>query len=139
MKEDSTFLLSESTGWIVDWAHPAFEICQDRRRGSTYGKITYTVTKDPDHDWKAELGDGEWYNHSNEVTVLKHMSAGVMMICLEVHYESYVNRHGRKERTDAMPFRNGQRGYTNHFRDNIAFFMSGYRAAHRYAIRHLRS
>ena len=53
MKEDSTFLLSESTGWIVDWAHPAFEICRDKRRGSTYGKITYTVTKDPGHDWKA--------------------------------------------------------------------------------------
>ena len=45
MKEDSTFLLSESTGWIVDWAHPAFEICRDKHRGSTYGKITYTVTK----------------------------------------------------------------------------------------------
>ena len=25
-----------------------------------------------------------------------------------------------------MPFRNGQNGYTNHFKDNIAFFMSGY-------------
>ena len=25
-----------------------------------------------------------------------------------------------------MPFRNGQNGYTNHFRHNIAFFMSGY-------------
>ena len=25
-----------------------------------------------------------------------------------------------------MPFRNWQNGYTNHFRDNIAFFMSGY-------------
>ena len=33
MKEDSTFLLSESTGWIVDWAHPAFEICRDKHRG----------------------------------------------------------------------------------------------------------
>ena len=59
MKEDSTFLLSESTGWIVDWAHPAFEICRDKHRGSTYGKITYTVTKDPGHDWKAEVGDGK--------------------------------------------------------------------------------
>ena len=126
MKEDSTFLLSESTGWIVDWAHPAFEICRDKRRGSTYGKITYTVTKDPGHDWKAEVGDGKWHKHSNEVTVLKHMSAGVTMVCLEVHYESYVNKHGRRRRTDAMPFRNGQSGYTNHFRDNIAFFMSGY-------------
>ena len=48
------------------------------------------------------------------------------MICLEVHYESYVNRHGRRRRTDVMPFRNGQNGYTNHFRQNIAFFMSGY-------------
>ena len=108
MKEDSTFLLSESTGWIVDWAHPAFEICRDKRRGSTYGKITYTVTKDPGHDWKAEVGDGKWHKHSNEVTVLKHMSAGVTMVCLEVHYESYVNKHGRRRRTDAMPFRNGQ-------------------------------
>ena len=96
MKEDSTFLLSESTGWIVDWAHPAFEICRDKRRGSTYGKITYTVTKDPGHDWKAEVGDGKWHKHSNEVTVLKHMSAGVTMVCLEVHYESYVNKHGRQ-------------------------------------------
>lgn len=126
MKEDSTFLLSESTGWVVDWAHPAYEICTDNRRGGTYGKITYTVTKDPCHDWKGELGDGQWYKHSNEVTILKHMSAGVTMVCLEVHYESYVNRHGRKRRTDVMPFRNGQNGYTNHFRQNIAFFMSGY-------------
>ena len=126
MKEDSTFLLSESTGWVVDWAHPAYEICTDNRRGGTYGKITYTVTKDPCHDWKGELGDGQWYKHTNEVTVLKHMSAGVTMVCLEVHYESYVNRHGRKRRTDVMPFRNGQNGYTNHFRQNIAFFMSGY-------------
>ena len=31
-----------------------------------------------------------------------------------------------KRRTDAMPFRNWQNGYTNHFRDNIAFFISGY-------------
>ena len=126
MKEDNTFLLSKSTGWIIDWEHPSFEICQDKRRGSTYGKITYTVVKDPGHDWKAELGDGEWYKHSNEVTVLRHMSAGVTLVCLEVHYESYVNKYGRHRRTDAMPFRNGQNGYTNHFRDNIAFFMSGY-------------
>ena len=88
MKEDNTFLLSKSTGWIIDWEHPSFEICQDKRRGSTYGKITYTVVKDPGHDWKAELGDGEWYKHSNEVTVLRHMSAGVTLVCLEVHYES---------------------------------------------------
>ena len=126
MKEDNTFLLSKSTGWIIDWEHPSFEICQDKCRDSTYGKITYTVVKDPGHDWKAELGDGEWYKHSNEVTVLRHMSAGVTLVCLEVHYESYVNKYGRHRRTDAMPFRNGQNGYTNHFRDNIAFFMSGY-------------
>ena len=49
MKEDSTFLLIESKGWVVDWAHPSFEICTDKRRGSTYGKITYTVTKDLGH------------------------------------------------------------------------------------------
>ena len=126
MKEDSTFLLSESIGWVVDWEHPRLEMCRDSRTGGTYGKVTYTVTKDPGHDWKAGLGDGQWYKHSNEVTVLKHMSAGVTMVCLEVHYESYVNRHGRKRRTDVMPFRNGQNGYTNHFRQNIAFFMSGY-------------
>ena len=89
MKEDSTFLLSESTGWVVDWAHPAYEICTDNRRGGTYGKITYTVTKDSCHDWKGELGDGQWYKHSNEVTILKHMSAGVTMVCLEVHYECH--------------------------------------------------
>ena len=99
MKEDSTFLLSESIGWVVDWEHPRLEMCRDSRTGGTYGKVTYTVTKDPGHDW---------------------------MVCLEVHYESYVNRHGRKRRTDVMPFRNGQNGYTNHFRQNIAFFMSGY-------------
>ena len=111
MKEDSTFLLSESIGWVVDWEHPRLEMCRDSRTGGTYGKVTYTVTKDPGHDWKAGLGDGQWYKHSNEVTVLKHMSAGVTMVCLEVHYESYVNRHGRKRRTDVMPFRNGQRLY----------------------------
>ena len=54
------------------------------------------------------------------------MSCGTTLICLEVHYESYVNKYGRKRRTDIMPFRNGQNGYTNHFRDNISFFMSGY-------------
>ena len=59
MKEDNKFLLSKSTGWIIDWEHPLHEICQDKRRGSTYGKITYTVVKNPEHDWKAELGDGE--------------------------------------------------------------------------------
>ena len=96
MKEDNTFLLSKSTGWIIDWEHTSLEICQDKRRGSTYGKITYTVAKDPEHDWKAELGDGEWYKHSNEVTVLRHMSAGFTMILLEVHYESYVNKCGRR-------------------------------------------
>ena len=42
------------------------------------------------------------------------------MIPLEVHYESYVNKYGRR-RTDAMPFRNWQNGYTNHFRDNMVF------------------
>ena len=56
MKEDNTFLLSKSTGWIIDWEHPSLEICQDKRRGSTYGKITYTVLKDSEHDWSAELG-----------------------------------------------------------------------------------
>ena len=105
MKEDNTFLLSKSTGWIIDWEHPSFEICQDKRRGSTYGKITYTVAKDPEHDWKAELGDGEWYKHSNEVTVLRHMSAGFTMILLEVHYESYVNKCG--QRGGQTPCRSG--------------------------------
>ena len=56
MKEDNTFLLSKSTGWIIDWEHSSFEICQDKRRGSTYEKITYTVLKDSEHDWSAELG-----------------------------------------------------------------------------------
>ncbi len=125
MEEDNTYLLSNSTGWIVDWGHPRMELCE-KSRGVPYWKITYTVSKDPEHDWKAELGDGKWYKHSNEVTVLKHMSAGCTLICLEVHYESYVNKHGRKRKTDIMPFRNGQNGYTNHFRDNISFFMSGY-------------
>ena len=126
MQEDSTYLLSESTGWLVDWENPSFELCTDGRRGLRYRKITYTVTKDPGHDWKADLGDGQWYKHSNEVTVLKHMSSGITLVCLEVHYESYVSRGGRRRRTDAMPFRNGQNGYTNHFRDNISFLMSGY-------------
>ena len=48
------------------------------------------------------------------------MSAGFTMILLEVHYESYVNKCGRR-RTDAMPFRNWQNSYTNHFRDNMVF------------------
>lgn len=37
--------------------------------------------KGPEHDWKAELRDGEWYKHFNEVTVLRHMSAGEQMPC----------------------------------------------------------
>ena len=126
MIEDSTYTLSESTGWIVDWENPVFELCRESRRGITYGKITYIVTKDPKHDWRGYLGDGQWYKHSNEVTVLKHMSSGITLVCLEVHYESYVNKNGRRRSTDAIPFRNKQNGYTNHFMKNIAFFMSGY-------------
>lgn len=126
MQEDSTYLLEKSTGWIVDWSHPRHEICYDERSGASYGKITYTVTKDPNRDWKCELGDGQWYKHSNEVTVLKHSSSGITLICLEVHYESYVNKYGRRRRTDIIPFRCENKGYTNHFRDNIAYFMSGY-------------
>ena len=56
MKRDNTFLFCESTGWIVDWTHPSVEFCQDKRRGSTYGKITYNGLKDPGHDWRADLG-----------------------------------------------------------------------------------
>ena len=74
MKEDSTFLLSESTGWIVDWAHPAFEICRDKHRGSTYGKITYTVTKDPGHDWKAEVGELVTSKTGKEIYVTRGIS-----------------------------------------------------------------
>ena len=70
MKRDNTFLFCESTGWIVDWTYPSVEFCQDRRRGSTYGKITYNGLKDSGHYWRADLGEGEWYKHSNEVTVL---------------------------------------------------------------------
>ena len=40
MKEDSTYLVSESTGWIVDWENPLLELCRDGRRGITYEKIT---------------------------------------------------------------------------------------------------
>lgn len=32
MKEDSTYTLSESIGWIVDWENPVFELCRDSRR-----------------------------------------------------------------------------------------------------------
>ena len=126
MKEDSTYTLSESTGWIVDWENPVFELCRESRRGITYGKITYIVTKDPKHDWRGYLGDGQWYKHSNEVTLLKHMSSGITLVCLEVHYESYVNKNGKRRCTDVIPFRKRQNGYTNHFRENVAFFMSGY-------------
>jgi transposase len=126
MQEDNTYLLEESTGWMVDWSHPRHEICFDERNGISYGKITYSVTKDPDKDWKSELPEGHWYKHSNEVTVLKHCSSGITLICFEVHYESYVNKYGRRRRTDVIPFRNGNTGYTNHFRDNIAYFMTGY-------------
>ncbi len=62
MSKDTTYLLEESTGWIVDWSHPRHEICCDERRGTSYGKITYTVTKDPGHDWKGKLGEGPWYS-----------------------------------------------------------------------------
>lgn len=126
MKDDNTFILSESIGWIVDWKKPEIEICKDRGRDTIYVKLTFDVTKDPSIDWKKDLGEGKWYKHSNEETVLKHMSAGVTLVCLRVHYESYVNKRGRKRRTDTIPFRCEQRGYTNHFRDSIAFFMSGY-------------
>ena len=56
MKRDNTFLVCESTGWIVDWTHPSVEFCQNRGRGSTYGKMKYKVIKDPGHDWRANLG-----------------------------------------------------------------------------------
>jgi transposase len=126
MQEDSTYLLEKSTGWIVDWSHPRYEICRDERIGIPYGKITYRVSKEPSRDWKVELPEGQWYKHSNEVILLKHCSSGVTLICLEAHYESYVNKYGRRRRTDVIGFRNGNNSYTNHFRDNIAYFMSGY-------------
>ncbi len=126
MQEDNTYLLEESTGWMVDWSHPRYEICLDERNGISYGKITYSVTKDPDKDWKSELPEGQWYKHSNEVTVLKHCSSGITLICFEVYYESYVNKYGRRRRTDVLPFRSGKTGYTLHFRDNISYFMTGY-------------
>jgi len=126
MIKDTTYLLEKSTGWIVDWSHPKHEICCDERSGASYGKITYTVIKDPSRDWKGYLGEGQWYKHSNEVTVLKHCSSGITLMCLEVHYESYVNKYGRRRRTDSIPFRNGNNGYTNHFLANISYFMSGY-------------
>ena len=113
MKEDSTYLLSESTELIMDWENPIFDFYHGSRRNFLYVKITYTVTKGPNYDWKTDLGDGEWYKHSNEVTVLKHTSSGIILICLEVHYESYVNKYGRRRRTDVMPFLNGLNGYTN--------------------------
>ena len=31
MQEDNTYLLEESTGWMVDWSHPRHEICFDER------------------------------------------------------------------------------------------------------------
>jgi hypothetical protein len=70
MSRDTTYLLDEPTGWIVDWNHPRHEICCDERSGASYGTITYTVTKDPNQDCKCELGDDQWYKDSNEVTVL---------------------------------------------------------------------
>lgn len=126
MKEDNTYLLSESTGWIVDWKDPELELCRDERRGLRYCKITYIVTKDYERGFIEEPAGNGWYKHSNESITLKHMSSGITLVCLDVHYESYVDKHCRRRRTDSMPFRNGQNRYTNHFRDNIAFFMSGY-------------
>lgn len=41
----------------------------------------------------------------------------------EVHYE---NKHLKYRRTDVRFFENRQNNYTDHFEDNIAFFMSSY-------------
>ena len=104
MQEDSTYALENYTGWMVDCSHPRYEICTDERNGIPYGKITYCVTKDPGKDWKSDLPEGQWYKHSDEGIVLKHCSSGVTLICFEVHYQSYVNKYGRKRRTVVLPF-----------------------------------
>ncbi len=39
MSNDTTYLLDESTFWIVDWNHPRHEICCDERSGTQGGQI----------------------------------------------------------------------------------------------------
>lgn len=126
MTEDSTFNLCFSTNWTVDWENPRIEERYEKASDSFYTRLTFTVTKDMRHDWKSDLGEGVWYKHSNEETILKHASFGITLICFCVHYESYVKKGSRKRRTDEIPFRSEDKGYTSHFRRNIAFFMSGY-------------
>ena len=82
MKEDNTFLLSKSTGWIIDWEHPAFEICQDKRRGSTYGKITYTVVKEIEE----RKGCVEWRmcEKSNKNGIIPPYPIKAMSSCFQI-------------------------------------------------------
>ena len=59
MKEDNTFLLSKSTGLIIDWEHPLFEICQDgfhKRRDKMRGTLCQ-IRKDNRGDSK-QTGEG---------------------------------------------------------------------------------
>lgn len=126
MKDDTTFNLMNSTGWKLDLKNCEFKNEYDKKTGTYYDVLDFHVTKDENYDWKAELGEGEWYKHSNEKITLKHASCGNTLIRLIVHYESYVRKKGRKRKTDVIPFRYGNTGYTRHFKENVSYFMMGY-------------
>jgi transposase len=128
MTDDTTFLIARSADiWVADWGGAR---CAPRHpTGKDYDEVVVEVYRSPDAP-RPEVPDG-WKVHrgGHEDVMLKHASCGNTLLWLNVQTVVWVatDPYGKRHRVhEQLPFRDGAKRRTLHFRAQICAFMGGY-------------
>jgi transposase len=128
MADDTTFLLSRSAdAWVADWGGAR---CTPRRSANgDYDEVVVEVRRCSDAP-RPEMPDG-WKVHrgGHESIALKHASTGNTLLWLNVQMVVWVatDPGGKRHRVrEQLPFRDGSKRRTLHFRCQVEAFMGGY-------------
>jgi transposase len=128
MADDTTFLIAQSADiWVADWGGAGSS--PRRSADCGYDEVVVEVRRSPDAP-RPEAPDG-WKVHrgGHEDVTLKHASCGTTLVLLHVVKPCWVatGSGGKRHRVhEQLPFRDGAKRRTLHFRAQVEAFMGGY-------------
>jgi transposase len=128
MADDTTFLIAQSADiWAVDWDGAS---CSPRRSADGgYDEVVVEVRRRPDAPRPEALGGWKVHREGHEDVMLKHASCGSTLLWLNVQTVVWVatDPGGKRHRVrEQLPFRDGDKRRTLHFRRQVEAFMGGY-------------
>lgn len=127
MEQDNSLDLCRSDSWDVDWNHMTSS--ERGGCGDAYTQVVVDVARRPDAQRPAAPPGSRVYANGFDEVLLKHASTGNTLVVLRVRVRRWVAvaPDGTRRRIpEEIPFRDGGRRFTRHFRSQIGHFMAGY-------------